>query len=49
VEPQQVVLRETALLAPPPTLNKQITAEVGVSPATISSILRRLGLNRLQA
>jgi len=28
---------------------KQIAAEVGVSPATISRILRRLGLNRLAA
>jgi transposase InsO family protein len=28
---------------------KQIAAEVGVSPATVSRILRRLGLNRIQA
>ncbi len=28
---------------------KQIAAEVGVSPATISRVLRRLGLNRLSA
>jgi transposase InsO family protein len=28
---------------------KQIAAEVGVSPATVSRILRRLGLNRLSA
>src|SRR6202790_5641011 len=28
---------------------KQIAAEVGVSPATVSRILRRLGLNRLAA
>jgi tRNA U34 2-thiouridine synthase MnmA/TrmU len=27
---------------------KQITAEVGVSPATVSRILRRLGLNRIR-
>ena len=28
---------------------KQIAAEVGVSPATVSRVLRRLGLNRLSA
>ena len=28
---------------------KQIAAEVGVSPATVSRVLRRLGLNRLLA
>jgi hypothetical protein len=28
---------------------KQIAAEVGISPATVSRILRRLGLNRLAA
>jgi hypothetical protein len=28
---------------------KQIAAEIGVSPATVSRILRRLGLNRLSA
>jgi hypothetical protein len=28
---------------------KQIGAEVGISPATVSRILRRLGLNRLAA
>src|SRR6202011_5310840 len=28
---------------------KQIAVEVGVSPATVSRILRRLGLNRLSA
>jgi transposase len=28
---------------------KQIAAEVGVSPATVSRILRRLGLNRIAA
>ena len=28
---------------------KQIAAEVGVSPATVSRILRRLGLNRIEA
>ena len=28
---------------------KQIAAQVGVSPATVSRILRRLGLNRIQA
>ena len=28
---------------------KQIAAEVGVSPATVSRILRRLGLNRIKA
>ena len=28
---------------------KQIAAEVGVSPATVSRVLRRLGLNRIQA
>src|SRR5689334_14685331 len=28
---------------------KQIAAELGISPATVSRILRRLGLNRLQA
>jgi len=28
---------------------KQIAAEVGVSPATVSRILRRLGLNKLSA
>jgi transposase InsO family protein len=30
-------------------IGKQIAAEVGVSPATVSRILRRLGLNRLSA
>jgi transposase len=28
---------------------KQIAVEIGVSPATVSRILRRLGLNRLSA
>src|SRR6478672_47364 len=28
---------------------KQIAAEVGVSPATVSRLLKRLGLNRIQA
>jgi hypothetical protein len=28
---------------------RQIAAEIGVSPATVSRILRRLGLNRLSA
>jgi transposase InsO family protein len=30
-------------------IGKQIAAEVGVSPATVSRVLRRLGLNRLSA
>lgn len=29
-------------------VGKQIAAEVGISPATVSRILRRLGLNRLR-
>jgi hypothetical protein len=28
---------------------KQIATEVGISPATVSRVLRRLGLNRLAA
>ena len=31
------------------TTAKQIAAEVGVSPATVSRILRRFGLNKLSA
>lgn len=30
-------------------MGKQIVVEVGISPATVSRILRRLGLNRLAA
>src|SRR5262245_40129184 len=30
-------------------IGKQIAAELGISPATVSRILRRLGLNRLSA
>ena len=30
-------------------IGKQIAAEVGISPATVSRILRRLGLNRMYA
>jgi hypothetical protein len=36
--------------APPgsATTGKQVATEVGVSPATVSRVLRRLGLNRLR-
>ncbi|MGL3210619.1 hypothetical protein [Bradyrhizobium sp. BR 1433] len=36
-------------VAPTALRGQQIAAEVGISPATFSRILRRLGLNRLAA
>ena len=46
--PQAVVERIEALRRMRRT-GKQIAAEVGVSPATVSRILKRLGLNRIDA
>jgi transposase InsO family protein len=46
--PQAVAERVAALRRQRRT-GKQIAAEVGVSPATVSRILRRLGLNKLAA
>ena len=40
--------REDRASAPPALTGKEIAAETGVSPATVSRILRRLGLNKLQ-
>src|ERR1700724_1051061 len=46
--PQAIVDKVTALRRQRCT-GKQIAAQVGVSPATVSRILMRLGLNRLSA
>ena len=46
--PQPVVER-IAVLRRQRLTGKAIAAEVGVSPATVSRILRRLGLNKLSA
>src|SRR6202161_2751784 len=45
----QTVVDEVAALRRQRCTGKQIAAQVGVSPATVSRILRRLGLNRLSA
>jgi transposase InsO family protein len=44
-----VVVAEVERLRRRRFTGKQIAAEVGVSPATVSRILRRLGLNRIKA
>ena len=46
--PQEVVLKIEQLRRQRWT-GKQIAAEAGVSPATVSRVLRRLGLNKLSA
>jgi transposase InsO family protein len=46
--PQAVVMRVEALRRQRWT-GKQIAAELGISPATVSRILKRLGLNRIAA
>jgi transposase InsO family protein len=43
------VVRQIEYLRRQRHTGKQIAAEVGVSPATVSRVLRRLGLNRLSA
>ena len=43
------VVDQVARLRRQRTTGKQIAAELGISPATVSRILRRLGLNRLEA
>lgn len=45
----QAIVDEVAVLRRQRCTGKQIAAQVGVSPATVSRILRRLGLNRLSA
>jgi len=45
----QSVVDEVAALRRQRCTGKQIAAQVGVSPATVSRILRRLGLNKLSA
>jgi transposase InsO family protein len=45
----QTVVDEVAALRRQRCTGKQIAAQVGVSPATVSRILRRLGLNKLSA
>src|SRR5580692_9924809 len=45
----QAIVDEVAALRRQRCTGKQIAAEVGVSPATVSRVLRRLGLNRLSA
>ena len=45
----QAVVDEVAALRRQRYTGKQIAAQVGVSPATVSRILRRLGLNKLSA
>jgi len=45
----QVVVEQVAALRRQRRTGEQIAAEVGVSPATVSRILRRLGLNKLAA
>jgi transposase InsO family protein len=46
---QQATFEQVEALRRQRWTGKQIAAEVGVSPATVSRILRRLGLNRLAA
>ena len=45
----QAVVEQLATLRRQRFTGKQIAADVGVSPATVSRILRRLGLNKLKA
>jgi hypothetical protein len=45
----QVVVEEIERLRRQRWTGKQIAAETGVSPATVSRVLRRLGLNKLSA
>jgi transposase InsO family protein len=45
----QVIVAQVEALRRQRWTGKQIAAEVGVSPATVSRVLRRLGLNRLAA
>ena len=45
----QAVVEEIAVLRRQRCTGKQIASQVGVSPATVSRILRRLGLNKLSA
>jgi transposase InsO family protein len=45
----QAIVDEVAALRRRRCTGRQIAAQVGVSPATVSRILRRLGLNRLSA
>ena len=45
----QTIVDEVAALRRQRCTGKQIAAQVGVSPATVSRILRRLGLNKLSA
>ena len=45
----QAIVDEVAVLRRQRCTGKQIAAQVGVSPATVSRILRRLGLNKLSA
>jgi transposase InsO family protein len=45
----QAIVDEVAALRRQRCTGKQIAAQVGVAPATVSRILRRLGLNRLSA
>lgn len=45
----QAIVDEVAALRRQRCTGKQIAAQVGVSPATVSRILRRLGLNKLSA
>src|SRR5580704_3144941 len=45
----QAIVDEVAALRRQRCTGKQIAAQVSVSPATVSRILRRLGLNRLSA
>src|ERR1044071_486093 len=45
----QVVVEQAGMLRRARHTGKQIAAELGISPATVSRILKRLGLNRLSA
>ncbi|MBP1886380.1 IS30 family transposase [Ensifer mexicanus] len=45
----QTVVAEIERLRRQRWTGKQIAAETGVSPATVSRVLRRLGLNKLSA
>jgi hypothetical protein len=45
----QAVVEEIEQLRRQRWTGKQIAAETGVSPATVSRVLRRLGLNKLSA
>ena len=48
-EPTPRPIEEVEALRRQRRTGKQIAAQVGVSPATVSRILRRLGLNKLSA